>query len=396
MFAMISPVPRGLALWRARCAAGAVLLLFAVAAPLRPAGADTDAFSATVTVDATAGDVAKARDVARTDGQRKALMAVIDRLSGGGGSAKLPKLGDNQITDMVASFEVANEKMTAVRYAADYTYHFRSGDVKSLMAKAGVSTAPTDASATPGSSSGAPPALAPAADTGVKPVVVLPVLQTGGMSVLWDDPNPWRQAWQQRAAGGRLLVPLGDLGDVGTIDADQAQQGDPAALAAITKKYNSDEGLLLVAVARGGDKTGLDVTAKRYRGGQLVDTHSDAIDANPGEKDSDFYRRAAAAIAADIDGGWKNAKQPTGPLGSLVAVLPITGLDDWIKLRDRVSTLPDIRKIEVQSLSRQEATLNIQYVGTLDQLKATLATINLDLQGGDPAWRLARAGGDQH
>ena len=98
-------------------------------------------------------------------------------------------------------------------------------------------------------------------------------------------------------------------------------------------------------------------------------------------------------IAADIDGGWKNLKEPTGPPGSLVAVLPINGLDDWIKLRDQVSTLPSIRKVELQSLSRQEARINIQYVGNLDQLKSSFATIDLDLEGGDP-WRLARSGAD--
>jgi hypothetical protein len=384
------PLPGGITPQAIRRAAGAALVLLALAAPLRPAAADDDPYSATVTVDATADNVAKARDMARLDGQKKALAAVVDRLNGGSGSgnAKLAKLTDNQITDLVASFEVADEKMTAVRYVASYTYHFQPAALKTALTSAGISVAP--------SSAGPPANAAVSPDSGAKPIIVLPVWQDGTRATLWDDPNPWRQAWQKHPAGSgatHLMVPLGDVGDITVIDAEKARGGDAEALAAIAKKYGGDDALLLLAVPRTGDKPGLDVTVRRYHAGQFLDVHSESIDANPGEKDSDLDHRAADVIAADIDSGWKNLKEPAGPPGSLVAVLPINGLDDWIKLRDQVSTLPSIRKVELQSLSRQEARINIQYVGNLDQLKSSLATIGLDLESGDP-WRLARSAAD--
>ena len=368
--------------WRAPLAL-ALLLAFAVLP--RHAAADDDAYTATVTVDATADTVAKARDMARTDGARRALNAVVDKLSGGPGKGKPVKLGDNQITDLVASFEVANEKMTAVRYTADYTYHFRPAETAKALQAAGIAIDNTGA---------------PAAGPGGKPVVVLPVYQNGAAAVLWDDPNPWRQAWSQGPPGGgatNLLVPLGDAGDVSTIDADKARSGDASALTAIAKRENADDVLVVLAVQRsandqaGGGKPGLDVTARRYRGGQFVDAHSDSIDANPGEKDADFFVRAVGVITADINNGWKNAKDNlAGERGSLVVVAAITSLDDWLKLRDRLAALPAVRQLALKSLSRQAVTVEIEYGGTLDQLKASLAGIKLDLQGGDPDWRLAR------
>ena len=84
-------------------------------------------------VDATADSAAAAREMARIDGQRRALAAVIERLSGASEPAKPPKLDDKAITDMVASFEVANEHMSAVRYVADYTFHFRPSKVRRLV-----------------------------------------------------------------------------------------------------------------------------------------------------------------------------------------------------------------------------------------------------------------------
>ncbi len=371
----------------------AVALLLLVSAPLAPAAAQApasppaqpsqDPYTATVTVDATSDNVAKARDIARLDGARRALAQVVQNLAGGPDKTKPLKLSDNDVTDMVASFEVADEKMSAVRYTADYTYHFKPADVAKAMQTAGIAINNAGTSAA----------------SGGKAIVVLPVYQDGTTALLWDDPNPWREAWAQHAPstnGVPLLVPLGDVSDLAAIDADKARMGDATALAAIAKKEGVTDALVLVAVKRVGDKPGLDVTVRRYHQGQFVDVHFDSIDANLGEADADLFKRAADMIATDIDSGWKTAKADlSGPPASLTVVAPISGLDDWIQLRDMLSAAPAVRKIEVKSLSRQEATIDIQYVGTPDQLKANLAAMKLDLEGGDPTWRLARSGADK-
>jgi hypothetical protein len=363
-------------------------MMLALAMP-RTAAAQADPYSAMVTVDATSDSVAKARDVARIDGARRALAAVVERLAGGPDKTKPLKLNDNQVTDLVASFEVANEKMTAVRYTADYTYHFKAADIAKAMQGAGI--AANDGSA--------PASANPSLVAGGKPVVVLPVYQDGDTALLWDDPNPWRDAWSQRpsgAGGAPKLVPLGDVSDVTAIDADKARSGDAPALAAIAKKEGADDTLVMLATRRAGDKPGLDVTVRRYRSGQFVDVHADSIDAKPGADEADLFRRAAEAIAADLDNGWKNAKgNLTDQQGSLVAVAPIGSLDDWLKLRDRLAAVPSVRKVDLKSLSRQEATVEIQYIGSMDQLKTNLGVAKLDLQGGDPTWRLARSGADK-
>src|SRR6266700_1325292 len=84
-----------------RFAGSALLVLLAVSVMSGPGRAqDADAFSATVAVDATADSAAQAREMARTDGQRRALAAVAERTR-----AKLPKLDDKASTDLVLSFE---------------------------------------------------------------------------------------------------------------------------------------------------------------------------------------------------------------------------------------------------------------------------------------------------
>jgi hypothetical protein len=75
-------------------------------------------------------------------------------------------------------------------------------------------------------------------------------------------------------------------------------------------------------------------------------------------------------------------------------------------VRDRLAASPAIRKVTLAALSLQEATIEIEYLGTVDQLKAALAEAKLDLIRGDvqgasapgappqgaSVWRLARSG----
>ena len=392
---------------QARRSFACVLLLVILAAPrAEPALAQDseDAYSATVKVDATADGAAAARDAARVDGQRRALAAVVGKLSGASEPAQLPKLDDKAITDMVQSFEVANERMSAVRYVADYTFHFRSAKVRRLVRVAdttpaegtGKSTAEgTGKSTAEGAGkSTAEGAGNPAAESGSKSIVVLPVFKNGASLALWNDPNAWRGAWAKRSAGSgltHLLLPLGDAGDLAAIDADKAGSGDATGLAAIAKQNGGSETVVALATARRqeGRLVGVEVSVKHYRAGRLVDAHGNSYDANPGEDEADILRRTADAVAADIESGVKkDTASSFDRQASLTISVPITSLGEWLQVRNRLASVASIRKVDLLSLSRQEAKIAVKYIGDQDQLKSRLAEVDLELAGGDPVWRI--------
>jgi hypothetical protein len=380
--------------------AGAFLLLVVTAIRIGPALAqETDeAYSATVKVDATADNAAAARELARIDGQRRALAAVIERLSGS--ETKPPKLDDKAITDMVASFEVANERMSAVRYVADYTFHFRPAKLRRLVRV--TESSPTESgnkSTNEGSGKSATDSGGKtAAESGRGPIVVLPVYKDGASLELWDDPNPWRAAWAQRSAGsgpGRFILPLGDARDLATIDAEKAGSGKSEALTSIAQRNGGSEAIVALATARrqDGKLAGVEVSVKRYRSGRLVDTQGNSFEANPGESETDFLKRTADAIAAEAESNSKkSAAARSDQQASLPAAVPITSLGEWLQIRNRLASIASIRKVDLLSLSRQEARVDIKYVGSQDQLKSSLAEVNLDLGGGAPLWRIQPSG----
>ena len=373
-----------------RPAAGMLLLFLLVLFPAGPASTQDaqEAYSATVKVDATADSAVAAREAARLDGQRRALNAVVERLSGSA-EAKPPKLDDKAITDMVDSFEVANERMSAVRYVADFTFHFRPSKVRRLVRV--VEPASTDS---PGKSAGE--GSKPSAEAASRSIVVLPVFRDGATIVLWDDPNSWRAAWAQRSGASgtaRLILPLGDAKDLAAIDADQAETGQPQPLTVIAQHNGGSEVVVASAAARrqAGQLGGLDVSVKRYRSGRLVDTQAKTFDANPGESEPELLGRAADAIAAEIESGARPARPDQQ--ASLAATVPLTSLGEWLQVRSKLTSVASIRKVDLLSLSRQEAKIEVKYIGSRDQLRSGLAAVDLDLGGGDPVWRIQPSAG---
>jgi Uncharacterized protein conserved in bacteria (DUF2066) len=280
---------------------------------------------------------------------------------------------------------VANERMSSVRYIADYTFHFRSSKLRRLVRVA----------ETPPAEGGGKPAVSesstkPAVSESSKPTVVLPVYKDSTRTALWDDPNPWREAWAQRsgdAGAVRVTVPLGDASDLAAIDAGRAESGKSDALATIAQRNGGDDAIVALATARRqGDKlAGLDLSIKWYRSGRLSDTQANSVDALPGESEGDLLRRAADAVAIGIAGG---ARKSPGQPAILAASVPISSLSDWVMVRDRLASAAAVRRVDLLSLSRQEAKIQIRYVGSAEQLKSSLAEVDLGLGGTDPVWQL--------
>jgi hypothetical protein len=395
---MSSPQERVVARDRIGRVVAVALMLLAVPIVTLPAAADEqpDPYTVTVKVDATATNAVEARRMARVDGHRQALAKVVAQLAGSS-EFQLPQLSDRAITDMVDSFEVANEHVSAVRYLADYTFHFRRARVRRLMQEAhiaiGGDARAGNAEAGNAETGNAAAGAAAKKGSGGKPDVLLPVFKDGAAVVLWDDPNPWRDAWAQRPERpglARLTVPLGDAATLAVIDASQAIAGKAEALGRIAADNGGGDAIVALATAerRGDELADLAVTVKRYRQGQPAETEAQTFSRNPGESEADFIRRTVDGTAAAIARTPTEVAAGSGAPATLTATVPISGLAEWVAVRDRLAAVPTVRRIDLLSLNRQQARIAIIYSGTPEQLKSSLADADLDLGGEGPTWRV--------
>lgn len=327
-----------------------------------------------VTVDVTAETAAQARQQALEDGKRKAFRRLLERMTLLVHRDRLPDPSPAEIDLFVKDFSVDDEKTSAVRYLANLTFRFNAPPVRQHLTDNGL----------------------PFAETFSKPVLILPVLESAGALLLWDDPNPWRAAWSRRPVTHGLVplvLPLGDLRDIATIGVEQALEGDPQRLAAIAERYNASDTLVIHGILR-RDARGLlpelEVYLTRYGTVLQEQTLVRNYQAAEGETQQQMLLRAAIDLAQVVEDNWKQDNLlRVGSRAVAAVTVPITSLADWLEVRKRLAGVAVIRRSDLVLLSIDEARVNIHYIGDPDQLSLALQQADLALSRRNGDWILS-------
>ncbi|PIW26108.1 MAG: DUF2066 domain-containing protein [Rhodospirillales bacterium CG15_BIG_FIL_POST_REV_8_21_14_020_66_15] len=363
--------------WAACALAVAVLVLSLAPGPARAQIANPYEVKG-VDVDVTAETASDARAQALREGQQRAMAILLERMTLKSDHARLPGLSPEEITEYIQDFSVAEEKTSAVRYLAKLNYRFRPSEVRELLRAFNI----------------------PFAETPSKPVLVLPVLRRAGALLLWDDPNPWRAAWQQRSSQVSLvptILPLGDLADVAAIGVDQVVAGDRQRLQAMARRYEAGSVVVAFASIRHDPARSLwvlDVTMTRYN--VTIDPQTTVVTyvSEFGETADSLLARAAKQVTQLIEDNWKRDNLLQSARQEAIAVrIPIGGLRDWLDMRKRIGSVAVIRETELVQLSRAEAQVILHYIGDVGQLIIALEQADLALRGQGDVWTLEQLRG---
>lgn len=351
-----------------------VIALLSVA----PAAVAQDVFTIeAVPLDEQAETAAIAREQAILAGQQAALAQLLRRLTPRIYAADLPRPQGAELANLVRDFELAAEKTSPVRYLARMTVRFKAEGVRNVLRAAGI----------------------PFAETVSKPLLVVPVLKRAGAALLWDDPNPWRDAWR-RAIDGRGLVPLrapfGDLKDITLIGAEQALAGAESRLFELAARYQAEDALVAVAEiapAGPGGPARLDVMLTRFSRALAPQMVVDSFLGEPGESEESLLARGAVFFRDQLEERWKRDNLlDFARSGQLPVIAPVTDLADWVALRARLESMAVIDRVSVAGLTRREVRLVLSHLGDLGQLRTALAQQDLTLEETETGWRLTALG----
>jgi hypothetical protein len=324
-----------------------------------------------VVVDVTGESASLARKKALVLAPSLAFRRLLERLTLNEDHKRLPRLDQDGISSLVSSFDVADEKTASKRYLAKLSYKFKQTEVRNLLEKFNLQFA----------------------ETLSKPVLILPVYQAEGTTVLWDDPNPWRDAWAQavKFEGMVPLVnPVGDLADFGSIGPEQAIKGDRNRLQAIADRYKT--GAVIVAYAQLRldaviSRQRLDVFVTRFGIDPEPITEKLRYHQNKTEPISMFLGRAALAVGKDIENKWKHDNLlKLNRLNVAAIAIPITGIKHWLLIQSRLNGVALIRNLDLVLLALDEARVNLHYVGEPEQLRVALGQADLAMVQEDGEW----------
>jgi len=316
-----------------------------------------------ILVDVTAEAAAAARDAAHAQGQNEAFQRLMARLLPRNELAAMPDIAPGLVVEFVSDFEVANERTSNVRYLAEITVRFHEDAVRRFLANNNLAHA----------------------ETLSKPVVVVPIFGAAGLPQLWREENPWWAAWATRPPDGALVplvVPLGDLGDIGAVNAGQALNGEIEPLNKLARRYGADDVLITQAIQQGDPALGpvtLQIGTSRVGRRQqntTIETFIQGVD----EDLPTLYARAAEIVAQGVQEDWKqrNLLRPGQALRITVAV-PVSGLDEWLKIRRSLGGVAGVARSEIVTLSRTRGELDISFVGDEQQLVLAMSQSDLDL-----------------
>jgi hypothetical protein len=326
-----------------------------------------------IEVDVTAADAVTARAEALDEGQREGLRLLLDRLSGGTDAARLPDPATLPVERYVRSFEIDSEELSSTRYIASLTVSYEPRLVRELLEGRGIAVA------------------VPSGDQ----VLVLPLYEVEGRLRLWEDPNPWRDAWWRTFRPDRSLVqivlPLGDLQDVTTIDGDLAFRGDRQAIERLQARYAVDE----VLVARATPSSGPAGEVLRFDLRRVAPSHGvefeDSVEARPGDSEAMLMATGVARVVRALESRSLDQREvPSGPTSDLRVEVALADLSDWVRLNRLLAGLPEVRDTRIDSFARQSAQLRLVVVGDLFTLRSALAREGLELWQEGETWRLQR------
>jgi len=316
-----------------------------------------------VTVDVTADSAAAARDAAIVLGQRIAFDKLMAQLADPQSAAALPRLTDAEISDLVGDFEVESERASAVRYIGKLSFRFKGDPVRALLEQRGVQYAVLPTS----------------------PILVVPVLDAEGQTLLWDPQNAWLSAWAANASDNTLVplvVPAGDELDAGMIDSAAALAGDIGKLSTLAQRHGATQSLVVVAklgADAASDTRRLDISGYRYGLSGLIDSFTDQVSVTGSALDQHYEAGVEQAETRLQDSLRKENLVVSGTEQRLSVTVPIESYAAWIDIRKRLAAVPTLKRAEIRSLTTKSAALDLVYVGDETQLRAALGERRLAL-----------------
>lgn len=343
----------------------APLCAIALTAGLAGPAAAADVFTVRgVHVDKTAESATAARTAAQAEGQRLALTAMMKKLTLPDDWASLPAVDDATAQNAVRGFQVASEKTSSTRYIADLIVSFQPEAVRRLLRGAGI----------------------PFAETQARPALLLPVLRRGSDLVLWEENNPWRDAWASLRPADELaplILPIGEIMEMNSVPAETAVSGSEeakAALASLADNYGTPE-VVVAEATLSPDGSSLEVKVTRY-GPVSADPLGGSYQAE-GRDTSSLMQAAAADMMSSLAVQWKRQIiVRDGTLSTLTVQADFSTLSEWETIRKGLTSTPLVQNMEVAGIASHGAEIRISHKGSTQMLALSLSQQNVELSEG--------------
>lgn len=328
-----------------------------------------------VKIDITAKSAVQAREQAFKQAQRKAFMTLLNRIVSGEDISQFNEFDDQYIGSLVQDFEITSEKTSNVRYIGTYTFRFSQQALQELLNNNNL--AYTDVSS--------------------KPILILPFYHNGSQTIIWDQDNPWMNAWNKQDSYQGLvpmIVPVGDLMDTADIQNNQALSYNQDNLRSMISRYEAGEALIAMALPqfKTGGSTPDTLDIMLYRTDRNTPELAAKITVQAGKSSKDIFSQAVIQTQAKLQQDWKQRTTTSSAQSNNLKVrAAFKSMHQWVETHQALKKVQGVHSVKVLSLTPDHAIITMSFNGSESRLRLALAQSDISLS--EPRVSFNAAGG---
>ncbi len=274
------------------------------------------------------------------------------------------------VSSLVTSYSIENEKFNKERYSALITVNYDIEKIDTLLKKKN---------------------LKYFAGNGPK-ILVLPLMSFNDQLILWDDPNPWYEAWIERPIDGNLtefIIPEGDVNDLITISAKDTRELSFSKIRNIALKYNVKKVMVpFLTIVKKDEKYYLSLRCFDGLSKELLNIEI-TKETNEGNFSLALFE-TLNYFTSFYDDYWvaDNIKKIESQVLVKVNILYDT-FRDWTYIKKTINNSKNVKSFKVLSLSTNESFSEIKLINT-KQFISELENNNISMKKKNNVWNIKK------
>lgn len=309
-----------------------------------------------VVVTASGKSPQDARNAAAATSRRDALLILLSRLEISTSTAD--NISNEEISDMVRSEQIDGERIAGNTYSATFNITFAKDFVNHILAKKNLKKPETKAAET---------------------YLLIPIKITKRETILWEENNDWKKAVEKNlSAKGqkKFIVPDNDLSNIAAINMSNVKMIDYIALEPMLLKYKADAAyVMFFSYDTIENKVNINVSYIRKLQKKQIKLGFVNVDRLSYEALlSKVTEKALNYLSSSQNSENKSA------VASLVRIqIPITGLENWMLIKNKIENSNLINQLNIESISRDFVLISVNYTDPSTEITEAFALVNLNL-----------------
>ena len=295
-----------------------------------------------------------ARTLATNQARRNAFGILLGRLSIDEGFND--NINAEEISDMVHSEQITNEKIAGNNYSANFNIAFSESFVSNLLASKNINKG----------------------NVKQEIFLIIPIKNIKKKSLLWEKTNDWKSAWEitiNNHPNSKIKLLKGDVDDIATINPEMADEANFSDFEASLAKYKADAAMVIYFnFDEIENKVSLNLkTIRRFQNKQIKLSFVNVNQLNSVDLLSKVVEKTIEHIS--------NNKEPASNDKTTIDIdIPISNLGDWMSMKSRLENINFLEEMRVNSIAKDLVKITIKFDNNTGDIIDLFAKYNFELR----------------